>query len=98
MLESDQAGDHGPKLSKAHIINLHLLMCVRLSYWPFETPPHKATAAQTNLLATVWRTTLPKAADDKTGRAPHGKLDRETMRQWKELAASRKNGDADQHP
>ena len=73
-------------MRNAHSINRHLMLCVKLGHWPFENPPHKATAAQTSLLTHVYLSTLPQV-EDKGNRAPHGKLDKETMKQWREAAA-----------
>jgi hypothetical protein len=68
------------------------MLCVKLGHWPFEKPPHLATAAQVNLLTHVYLSTLPKV-EDKGSRAPHGKLDKETMKQWKQRIASQRGED-----
>jgi hypothetical protein len=60
-----------------------MMLCARLNQWPYRQPPHQATAAQMALLAAAYVETLPKAKDS-TESAPHGKLDKHTMKAWRE--------------
>ena len=55
------------------------MLCAKLGHWPFENPPHRATCAQINLLATTYIEMFPK---DETGNMAK-QLDKRSMRQWR---------------
>ena len=55
-------------------------LCAKLGHWPFENPPHRATCAQINLLATAFIDMLPKPDTGNMMR----QLDKRSMRQWRE--------------
>lgn len=60
------------------------MLCAKLGHWPFTNPPHTATQAQVVMLTQVYLDLQPKLDDGKNSRAPHGKVDRHTMAQWRE--------------
>ena len=55
------------------------MLCAKLGHWPFENPPHKATCAQINLLATAFLDLLPKQSTGNMMR----QIDKRSMRQWR---------------
>lgn len=55
------------------------MLCAKLGHWPFENPPHRATCAQINMLATAYIEMFPKA---ETGNMMP-QLDKRSMRQWR---------------
>lgn len=72
------------------------MLCAKLGHWPFTNPPDRATQAQVQLLTQVYLDLQPKM-DDTSSLAPHGKLDRHTMAQWRERFKRAKEDDDGGH-